>query len=83
MSMCFSFTSQGYSSVNLLSNLFIHWSYALDNVYLRNSLPYLQDNLKLMDDLAALRPTLFCSVPRLYNRIYAGYVAVKCHMLHK
>ncbi|KAI8009749.1 Long chain acyl-CoA synthetase 7, peroxisomal [Camellia lanceoleosa] len=33
---------------------------------------YQGDNLKLMDDMAALRPTLFCSVPRLYNRIYAG-----------
>ncbi|XP_048235763.1 long chain acyl-CoA synthetase 7, peroxisomal isoform X1 [Ricinus communis] len=33
---------------------------------------YQGDNLKLMDDLAALRPTLFCSVPRLYNRIYDG-----------
>ncbi|GLT28904.1 hypothetical protein SLA2020_038060 [Shorea laevis] len=33
---------------------------------------YQGDNLKLMDDLAALRPTLFPSVPRLYNRIYAG-----------
>ncbi|KAM7481378.1 hypothetical protein LguiB_005961 [Lonicera macranthoides] len=33
---------------------------------------YQGDNLKLMDDLATLRPTLFCSVPRLYNRIYAG-----------
>ncbi|KAK2980893.1 hypothetical protein RJ640_011367 [Escallonia rubra] len=32
----------------------------------------LQDNLKLMDDISALRPTVFCSVPRLYNRIYAG-----------
>ncbi|KAF8401682.1 hypothetical protein HHK36_012628 [Tetracentron sinense] len=32
----------------------------------------MQDTLKLMDDLAALRPTVFCSVPRLYNRIYAG-----------
>ncbi|XP_059598823.1 long chain acyl-CoA synthetase 7, peroxisomal isoform X7 [Vitis vinifera] len=31
-----------------------------------------KDNLKLMDDLAALRPTIFCSVPRLYNRIYSG-----------
>ncbi|XP_058077617.1 long chain acyl-CoA synthetase 7, peroxisomal-like isoform X2 [Magnolia sinica] len=31
-----------------------------------------KDTLKLMDDLAALRPTIFCSVPRLYNRIYAG-----------
>ncbi|XLS71630.1 hypothetical protein HN51_028495 [Arachis hypogaea] len=31
-----------------------------------------------MDDLAALRPTIFCSVPRLYNRIYAGILnAVK------
>ncbi|KAK8651530.1 hypothetical protein V6N13_141130 [Hibiscus sabdariffa] len=33
---------------------------------------YQGDTLKLMDDLAALRPTIFCSVPRLYNRIYAG-----------
>ncbi|MFS7919196.1 putative long-chain-fatty-acid--CoA ligase [Helianthus anomalus] len=35
---------------------------------------YQGDNLKLMDDLAVLRPTIFCSVPRLYNRIYAGIV---------
>ncbi|KAL3843960.1 hypothetical protein ACJIZ3_001363 [Penstemon smallii] len=33
---------------------------------------YQGDNLKLMDDLTALRPTIFASVPRLYNRIYAG-----------
>ncbi|WVZ54488.1 hypothetical protein U9M48_005275, partial [Paspalum notatum var. saurae] len=33
---------------------------------------YQGDNLKLMDDLAALRPTIFASVPRLYNRIYAA-----------
>ncbi|XP_052189752.1 long chain acyl-CoA synthetase 6, peroxisomal isoform X2 [Diospyros lotus] len=33
---------------------------------------YQGDNLKLMDDMAALRPTIFCSVPRLYNRIYDG-----------
>ncbi|KFK26499.1 hypothetical protein AALP_AA8G257300 [Arabis alpina] len=33
---------------------------------------YQGDNLKLMDDLAVLRPTIFCSVPRLYNRIYDG-----------
>jgi long-chain acyl-CoA synthetase len=31
---------------------------------------YQGDVLKLMDDLAALRPTFFASVPRLYNRIY-------------
>tara|TARA_R110002050_G_scaffold134097_2_gene256707 strand:- start:302 stop:736 length:435 start_codon:yes stop_codon:yes gene_type:complete len=28
------------------------------------------DVLKLLDDIAALRPTIFVSVPRLYNRIY-------------
>ncbi|GMN43842.1 hypothetical protein TIFTF001_013030 [Ficus carica] len=33
---------------------------------------YQGDNLKLIDDMAVLRPTIFCSVPRLYNRIYAG-----------
>ncbi|OIW06655.1 hypothetical protein TanjilG_04049 [Lupinus angustifolius] len=36
---------------------------------------YQGDNMKLMDDLAALRPTIFCSVPRLYNRIYSGIVS--------
>ncbi|KAE9606448.1 putative long-chain-fatty-acid--CoA ligase [Lupinus albus] len=39
---------------------------------------YQGDHMKLMDDLTALRPTIFCSVPRLYNKIYAGIVnAVK------
>ncbi|AQK57324.1 AMP-binding protein [Zea mays] len=33
---------------------------------------YQGDNLKLMDDLAVLRPTIFASVPRLYNKIYAA-----------
>jgi len=28
------------------------------------------DTLKLVDDLIALRPTIFCSVPRLLNRIH-------------
>lgn len=27
--------------------------------------------LKIRDDMAALRPTIFVSVPRLYNRFYA------------
>lgn len=31
---------------------------------------YQGDVLKLMDDLAALRPTVFVSVPRLFTRIY-------------
>ncbi|KAG0479767.1 hypothetical protein HPP92_010625 [Vanilla planifolia] len=39
---------------------------------------YQGDNLKLVDDMAVLRPTVFASVPRLYNRIYAGVMnAVK------
>eukprot|EP01018_Ginkgo_biloba_P036627 Gb_32723 [translate_table: standard] len=33
---------------------------------------YQGDNMKLMDDMAVLRPTIFASVPRLYNRIYSG-----------
>jgi long-chain acyl-CoA synthetase len=31
---------------------------------------YQGDTLKLMDDIAVLRPTIFPSVPRLFNRIY-------------
>eukprot|EP00252_Welwitschia_mirabilis_P025382 TRINITY_DN7895_c0_g1_i2.p1 TRINITY_DN7895_c0_g1~~TRINITY_DN7895_c0_g1_i2.p1 ORF type:complete len:693 (-),score=113.76 TRINITY_DN7895_c0_g1_i2:222-2300(-) len=33
---------------------------------------YQGDHLKLLDDVAVLRPTIFPSVPRLYNRIYSG-----------
>ncbi|OAY27923.1 long chain acyl-CoA synthetase 6, peroxisomal [Manihot esculenta] len=35
---------------------------------------YQGDTTKLMDDAAALRPTIFCSVPRLYNRIYTSII---------
>ncbi|KAL2229887.1 long chain acyl-CoA synthetase 6, peroxisomal isoform X1 [Sesamum indicum] len=39
---------------------------------------YQGDNMKLLEDMAVLKPTVFCSVPRLYNRIYAGVMnAVK------
>nr|GLL43724.1 long chain acyl-CoA synthetase 6, peroxisomal-like [Ipomoea trifida] len=39
---------------------------------------YQGDNLKLPDDMLVLRPTVFCSVPRLYNRLYSGIMnAVK------
>ena len=31
---------------------------------------YRGDVLGLLDDIAALQPTIFCSVPRLWNRIY-------------
>lgn len=33
---------------------------------------YQGDSMKLLEDMAVLKPTIFCSVPRLYNRIYAG-----------
>ncbi len=33
---------------------------------------YQGDTAKLMEDLAALKPTIFVSVPRLYNKIYDG-----------
>ncbi|KAI8388623.1 uncharacterized protein BYT42DRAFT_490961 [Radiomyces spectabilis] len=41
------------------------------HVYRGAAIGYYQgDTLKLLDDIAELRPTVFCSVPRLFNRIY-------------
>ena len=28
--------------------------------------------MQVLDDIQALRPTLFCGVPRVFDRIYAG-----------
>ncbi|KAL7747139.1 medium-chain fatty acid-CoA ligase faa2 [Sorochytrium milnesiophthora] len=40
-------------------------------IYVGGSIGFYQgDTLKLLDDIAVLRPTLFVSVPRLLNRIY-------------
>lgn len=36
---------------------------------------YQGDVMKLKDDLAALKPTIFVSVPRLFNRFYDGMMA--------
>ncbi|KAJ3414191.1 Long chain acyl-CoA synthetase 7 peroxisomal [Chytridiales sp. JEL 0842] len=36
---------------------------------------YQGDTLKLLDDIAELKPTIFASVPRLYNRIYDKVLA--------
>ncbi|KAJ8766303.1 hypothetical protein K2173_022362 [Erythroxylum novogranatense] len=33
---------------------------------------YQGDVMKLLDDIAALRPTIFCGVPRVFNRLYTG-----------
>ncbi|KAI7879036.1 acetyl-CoA synthetase-like protein [Lichtheimia hyalospora FSU 10163] len=41
------------------------------HVFKGASIGYYQgDTLKLLDDIAVLRPTVFCSVPRLFNKIY-------------
>ncbi|KAI8575419.1 hypothetical protein K450DRAFT_261931 [Umbelopsis ramanniana AG] len=40
-------------------------------VYTGGALGYYQgDTAKLLDDIVELKPTVFCSVPRLFNRIY-------------
>ncbi|KAJ3082496.1 Long chain acyl-CoA synthetase 7 peroxisomal [Quaeritorhiza haematococci] len=36
---------------------------------------YRGDVTLLFDDIATVKPTIFCSVPRLYNRIYAAILA--------
>lgn len=36
---------------------------------------YAGDTTKLMDDLVNLKPTVFASVPRLYNKIYDGVLS--------
>lgn len=44
--------------------------------YLGGGLGFYQgDTTKLMDDLINLRPTIFASVPRLYNKIYDGVMS--------
>lgn len=46
------------------------------HVYRGASIGYYQgDTSKLLDDIAELRPTVFCSVPRLFNRIYDKVLA--------
>lgn len=33
---------------------------------------------QVLDDIVALRPTLFCGVPRVFDRIYAGIYEQVC-----
>ncbi|KAI3429472.1 hypothetical protein D9Q98_005564 [Chlorella vulgaris] len=45
-------------------------------LYLGASIGYWRGDIKgLMEDIGALRPTLFCGVPRVFDRIYAGVMA--------
>lgn len=45
-------------------------------LHLGASIGYWRGDIKgLMDDVAELRPTLFCAVPRVFDRIYSGVMA--------
>ncbi|KAI8139562.1 hypothetical protein BJV82DRAFT_646093 [Fennellomyces sp. T-0311] len=46
------------------------------HVYRGAAIGYYQgDTAKLLDDITVLKPTVFCSVPRLFNRIYDKVLA--------
>ena len=38
----------------------------------------LQDVRYLMEDIQELKPTIFCGVPRVYERIYGGMDFISC-----
>ena len=43
----------------------------LGSAFLGYSVGFYQGDItKILDDIKTLRPSVFCSVPRLYNRIY-------------
>ncbi|KAI8062703.1 hypothetical protein BC940DRAFT_308158 [Gongronella butleri] len=59
-----------YISYLPLAHVFERVAFGL-HVYRGASIGYFQgDTAKLLDDIAELKPTVFCSVPRLFNRIY-------------
>ncbi|KAI8341153.1 hypothetical protein BC941DRAFT_391170 [Chlamydoabsidia padenii] len=64
-----------YISYLPLAHVFERVAQAL-HVYRGAAIGYYQgDTLKLLDDIAELKPTVFCSVPRLFNRIYDKVLA--------
>ncbi|KVI01581.1 hypothetical protein Ccrd_020146 [Cynara cardunculus var. scolymus] len=77
--------SQGFPNQTIPSTYFFQSSYLLllpsPSLAASSSLVignWHHDSLKLMDDMAYLRPTIFFSVPRVFNRLYAGIMnAVK------
>jgi long-chain acyl-CoA synthetase len=45
-------------------------------LYFGGAIGYWRGDIKgLMDDIALCKPTLFCAVPRVYDRVYAGVVS--------
>ncbi|ORX48261.1 acetyl-CoA synthetase-like protein, partial [Hesseltinella vesiculosa] len=64
-----------YISYLPLAHVFERVAFGL-HVYRGASIGYFQgDTTKLLDDIAELKPTVFCSVPRLFNRIYDKVLA--------
>lgn len=58
------------------------WRYAKHAFSYPHSVPiafYRGDVTLLFEDIAEIRPTIFCSVPRLYNRIYSAILAKTLH----
>jgi long-chain acyl-CoA synthetase len=44
------------------------------------SIGYWRGDIKyLLEDIAALKPTMFCGVPRVFDRIYAGVHSKASH----
>ncbi|CAO3594617.1 unnamed protein product [Absidia cylindrospora] len=63
-------SSDCYISFLPLSHVFEKVAIGL-HIYRGASIGYYQgDTTKLLDDIAELKPTVFCAVPRLFNRIY-------------
>ena len=48
-------------------------------LHIRARIGYWQGDAKrLMDDVGALRPTVFVGVPRIFDRLYSGITAKVC-----
>ncbi|ORZ22655.1 hypothetical protein BCR42DRAFT_406711 [Absidia repens] len=63
-------SSDCYISFLPLSHVFEKVAIGL-HIFRGASIGYYQgDTTKLLDDIAELKPTVFCAVPRLFNRIY-------------
>ncbi|KAI8077874.1 uncharacterized protein BX664DRAFT_343711 [Halteromyces radiatus] len=68
-------SSDVYISYLPLAHVFERTAQGL-HIYRGAALGYYQgDTTKLLDDIAELKPTVFCSVPRLFNRIYDKVLA--------
>ncbi|KAJ0503249.1 putative long-chain-fatty-acid--CoA ligase [Helianthus annuus] len=44
----------------------------LPDFLLISNVPYMQDVKMLIEDIGELKPTIFCVIPRVLERIYSG-----------